>query len=153
MEIPQRPLKVKSIRFTAKITDQVAVTQVEQVFENDTPYLLEGVYFFPLPDNVSITEFAMWDGGAFRAGRLLSRTGTQIKAVLGALMIAASVGASRAPPTATATQTPGGSKLTVNSQGVFHYNWETLEEWAGTCREVVVTRDDGRQHRAFFRFI
>jgi Ca-activated chloride channel family protein len=62
MEIPQRPLKVKSIRFTAKITDQVAVTQVEQVFENDTPYLLEGVYFFPLPDNVSITEFAMWDG-------------------------------------------------------------------------------------------
>jgi Ca-activated chloride channel homolog len=62
MEIPQRPLKVKSIRFNAKITDQVAVTQVEQVFENDTPYLLEGVYFFPLPDNVSITEFAMWDG-------------------------------------------------------------------------------------------
>jgi Ca-activated chloride channel homolog len=62
MEIPQRPLKVKSIRFTTKITDQVAVTQIEQVFENDTPYLLEGVYFFPLPDNVSITEFAMWDG-------------------------------------------------------------------------------------------
>jgi Ca-activated chloride channel homolog len=62
MEIPQRPLKVKSIRFDAKITDQVAVTHVEQVFENDTPYLLEGVYFFPLPDNVSITEFAMWDG-------------------------------------------------------------------------------------------
>jgi Ca-activated chloride channel family protein len=62
MEIPQRPLKVKSIRLATKITDQVAVTQVEQVFENDTPYLLEGVYFFPLPDNVSITEFAMWDG-------------------------------------------------------------------------------------------
>jgi Ca-activated chloride channel family protein len=61
-EIPQRPLKVKSIRFTSKITDQVAVTHVEQVFENDTPYLLEGVYFFPLPDGVSITEFAMWDG-------------------------------------------------------------------------------------------
>jgi Ca-activated chloride channel family protein len=61
-EIPQPPLRVKSIRFTAKITDQVAVTHVEQVFENDTPFLLEGVYFFPLPDNVSITEFAMWDG-------------------------------------------------------------------------------------------
>ena len=38
MEVPQRPLKVKSIRFTTKITDQVAVTHVEQVFENDTPY-------------------------------------------------------------------------------------------------------------------
>ncbi|HEX2489099.1 MAG TPA: VIT and VWA domain-containing protein, partial [Blastocatellia bacterium] len=72
-EIPQRPLKVKSIRFTAKITDQVAVTHVEQVFENDTPYLLEGVYFFPLPDNVSITEFAMWDGDKRLVGEVRSR--------------------------------------------------------------------------------
>ncbi|MGH3018686.1 MAG: M36 family metallopeptidase [Gaiellaceae bacterium] len=51
------------------------------------------------------------------------------------------------------TVTSGGSKLTVNPQGVFHYNWKTLAEWAGTCREVVLTRDDGRQHRAFFRFL
>lgn len=72
-EIPQRPLKVKSIRFTAKITDQVAVTQIEQVFENDTPYLLEGVYFFPLPDNVSITEFAMWEGDKRLVGEVRSR--------------------------------------------------------------------------------
>jgi len=72
-EVPQRPLKVKSIRFTAKITDQVSVTHVEQVFENDTPYLLEGVYFFPLPDNVSITEFAMWDGDKRLVGEVRSR--------------------------------------------------------------------------------
>ncbi|MGE0131725.1 MAG: VIT domain-containing protein [Blastocatellales bacterium] len=72
-EVPQRPLKVKSIRFTTKITDQVAVTHVEQVFENDTPYLLEGVYFFPLPDNVSITEFAMWDGDKRLVGEVRSR--------------------------------------------------------------------------------
>jgi hypothetical protein len=51
-----------------------------------------------------------------------------------------------------ATETPGNSKLTVNLNGVFNYNWETLEEWGGTCREVVVTRDDGKQHRAFFKF-
>jgi hypothetical protein len=31
--------------------------------------------------------------------------------------------------------------------------WKPLPEWAGTCREVVVTRDDGKQHRAFFRFL
>jgi extracellular elastinolytic metalloproteinase len=37
--------------------------------------------------------------------------------------------------------------------GAFHYNWKTLEEWAGTCRELVLTRDDGSQHRAFFRFL
>jgi extracellular elastinolytic metalloproteinase len=51
------------------------------------------------------------------------------------------------------TQTAGGAKLTVSASGVFNYPWKTLEEWAGTCREVVVTRDDGKQHRAFFRFI
>jgi len=49
MEIPQRPLKVKSIRFTAKITDQVAVTQVEQVFENDTPYCSKAFTSFRCP--------------------------------------------------------------------------------------------------------
>jgi hypothetical protein len=52
-----------------------------------------------------------------------------------------------------ATETPGNSKLTVNASGVFNYPWRTLEDWAGTCREAVVTRDDGRQHRAFFRFL
>ena len=52
-----------------------------------------------------------------------------------------------------ATQTPGNSRLTVSATGVFNYPWKTLEEWAGTCRELVLTRDDGRQHRAFFRFL
>jgi extracellular elastinolytic metalloproteinase len=52
-----------------------------------------------------------------------------------------------------ATQTAGNSKLTVSANGVFTYPWKTLEEWAGTCRELVLTRDDGRQHRAFFRFL
>lgn len=52
-----------------------------------------------------------------------------------------------------ATQMPGGSRLTISSSGVYTYPWKTLEEWAGTCRELVLTRDDGRQHRAFFRFL
>jgi Ca-activated chloride channel family protein len=72
-QVPQQPLKVKSIKFTTKITDQVAVTHVEQIFENDTPFVLEGVYFFPLPDNVSITEFAMWDGTNRLVGEVRSR--------------------------------------------------------------------------------
>src|ERR1051326_1416079 len=49
-------LKVKSIHITIKITEQVATTKVEQVFENDTPYLLEGTYFFPLPESGAISE-------------------------------------------------------------------------------------------------
>lgn len=72
-QIPQQPLKVKSIKLTIKINDQVAVTHLEQVFENDTPFVLEGVYFFPLPDNVSITEFAMWDGDKRLVGEVRSR--------------------------------------------------------------------------------
>jgi Ca-activated chloride channel homolog len=68
----QRPLRIKSIKLQTKITDQAAVTHVEQVFANDSPYTLEGTYFFPLPESVSISEFAMWDGdkrlvGEFRA--------------------------------------------------------------------------------------
>jgi hypothetical protein len=27
------------------------------------------------------------------------------------------------------------------------------EDWAGTCRELVLTRTDGMQHRAFFQFV
>jgi extracellular elastinolytic metalloproteinase len=51
------------------------------------------------------------------------------------------------------TQTPGDSGLSVNKQGLYQYPWKTLEEWSGTCRELVLTRADGAQHRAFFRFV
>ncbi|MCI0337173.1 MAG: VIT and VWA domain-containing protein [Acidobacteria bacterium] len=72
-QIPQQPLKVKSIHVSTKINDQVAITHVEQVFENNTPYTLEGIYFFPLPESVSITEFAMWDGNKRLVGEVRSR--------------------------------------------------------------------------------
>ncbi len=72
-QVPQQPLTVKTITISTKINDQVAITHVEQIFENDTPFVLEGVYFFPLPDNVSITEFAMWDGDKRLVGEVRSR--------------------------------------------------------------------------------
>ena len=40
------------------------------------------------------------------------------------------------------TQAPGSSGLSVSTGGQFTYTWKTLDEWAGTCREAVVTRDD-----------
>jgi hypothetical protein len=55
-------------------------------------------------------------------------------------------------PIPVPTEAPGNSGLNRNSAGQYHYNWLTEAEWAGTCREVVVTREDGIQHRAFFRF-
>jgi Ca-activated chloride channel family protein len=69
-----RALKIKSIHLTTRVTDQVATTKVEQVFENNTPYTLEGTYFFPLPDGVSISEFAMWDGNKRLVGEVRAKT-------------------------------------------------------------------------------
>jgi hypothetical protein len=50
------------------------------------------------------------------------------------------------------TETPGNSRLKLGGQGQFKYNWKTEHDWAGTCREFVLTRTDGVQHRAFFSF-
>jgi Ca-activated chloride channel family protein len=66
-----RALKVKSIRLSVKIDSQVATTRVEQVFENETPYLLEGFYVFPIPENASVFDFAMYDGSKRLAAEVI----------------------------------------------------------------------------------
>ena len=69
---PTRP-PVKSIKLDVKINGQVATTHVEQVFRNDTPYTLEGTYFFPIPETASIVEFAIWENGKKLVGEVRSR--------------------------------------------------------------------------------
>lgn len=77
--IPPRPvplpnaLPVKSIKIDTKINGQVATTHVEQIFRNDTPYTLEGTYFFPIPETASIVEFAIWENGKKLVGEVRSR--------------------------------------------------------------------------------
>ncbi len=66
-------LPVKSIVLDTKINGQVATTRVEQVFRNDTPYTLEGTYFFPIPETASIVEFAIWENGKKLVGEVRSR--------------------------------------------------------------------------------
>ncbi len=66
-------LPVKSIKLDTKINGQVATTHVEQVFRNDTPYTLEGTYFFPIPETASITEFAIWENGKKLVGEVRTR--------------------------------------------------------------------------------
>jgi extracellular elastinolytic metalloproteinase len=51
-----------------------------------------------------------------------------------------------------ATRTQGSTKLTLLGGGQFRYRWQSEAAWAGTCREFVLTRADGIQHRAFFSF-
>jgi hypothetical protein len=49
--------------------------------------------------------------------------------------------------------TPGASGLTYDaSSDQYQYNWKTLKAWEGTCRQLVVTLNDGTQHRANFKF-
>ena len=66
-------LPVKSIQLDTKINGQVATTHVEQVFRNDTPYTLEGTYFFPIPETASVIEFAIWENGKKLVGEVRSR--------------------------------------------------------------------------------
>jgi extracellular elastinolytic metalloproteinase len=47
---------------------------------------------------------------------------------------------------------PTVGRLDEEGRDEFEYDWRTLSEWQGTCREVVLTRQDGKQHRAFMRF-
>ena len=50
------------------------------------------------------------------------------------------------------TKAQGQTKLAHLGGGQFRYRWQTEADWVGTCREFVLTRADGAQHRAFFRF-
>jgi hypothetical protein len=54
----------------------------------------------------------------------------------------------------TPTQKPGKAALTYNaSQSRYQYLWETDASWVGTCRQLIVTLNDGTQHRASFQFV
>jgi Ca-activated chloride channel family protein len=68
-----RSLPIKSINIDTTIKGQVATTHVTQVFRNDTNAVLEGTYFFPIPESASIVEFAIWDGDRKLVGEVRSR--------------------------------------------------------------------------------
>jgi hypothetical protein len=51
------------------------------------------------------------------------------------------------------TVTAGGSSLSYDaSTDQYTYVWKTNKAWAGTCRQLVVTFNDGTYHRANFSF-
>lgn len=68
-----RVLNIKSVKITTRIDSQVATTKVEQVFENTTPYRLEGSYFFPIPESASLSDFAIYDGDKRMAGEIVEK--------------------------------------------------------------------------------
>ncbi|MEM7201417.1 MAG: VIT domain-containing protein [Planctomycetota bacterium] len=56
------PLSVGVHHVAVEIRDQIARTTVEESFVNATDSTLEGVFYFPLPADASISGFGMWIG-------------------------------------------------------------------------------------------
>ena len=56
------PLTVGYHKVTVDVRDQIARTVVEESFVNHTDGRLEGVFYFPLPQDASISGFGMWIG-------------------------------------------------------------------------------------------
>ncbi len=69
--VPHLAVKYHRVRVTIK--DQVAQTHIDQVFLNDSPYDLEGTYIFPLPEEASISDFAMFVDGDRLEGQMLDK--------------------------------------------------------------------------------
>lgn len=57
------PLTIGYHKVTVDIRDQIARTVIEESFRNHTDDVLEGVFYFPLPQEASISGFGMWIGG------------------------------------------------------------------------------------------
>jgi len=70
---PVPDLTVKYHRVQVTIQDQVARTDIDQVFLNDSRYELEGTYIFPLPEDAAISDFAMFVDGKRLAGEVLDK--------------------------------------------------------------------------------
>jgi tetratricopeptide (TPR) repeat protein len=56
------PLTVGYHKVSVDIRDQIARTVIEESFVNHTNAELEGVFYFPLPPDASISGFGMWIG-------------------------------------------------------------------------------------------
>jgi len=66
-------LAVKYHRVSVTIHDQIAHTDIDQVFVNDSQHDLEGTYIFPLPEGASISDFAMFVDGERLSARVLDQ--------------------------------------------------------------------------------
>lgn len=64
---------IKYHRVKIDIDGQVAKTEVDQVFINESDHELEGTYIFPIPEGASINDFALLAGGKRLKTRLLDK--------------------------------------------------------------------------------
>ena len=69
----QMPLEIKSHHVTVTVIDQVARTSVDAVFVNNSDRRLEGTFYYPLPADATISEFAMYVGSQRIVGEVLEQ--------------------------------------------------------------------------------
>jgi Ca-activated chloride channel family protein len=65
------PLEVNHQKVQARITDQVAVTSVDEEFYNPNPRRLEGTFIFPIPKGAQLDKFTMEIDGKQAQAELL----------------------------------------------------------------------------------
>jgi hypothetical protein len=69
----ERPLFVQSQHVRVRIAGNVARTEIEQVFQNDSGDQLEGMYRFPLPSDARISRLALEVDGQLQEGAFVAR--------------------------------------------------------------------------------
>jgi len=66
-------LKIKEHDVHVTINNGVAVTEVEQVFVNTEPRIVEALYTFPVPARASVSNFSMWINGQEMVGEVVEK--------------------------------------------------------------------------------
>ncbi len=67
------PLTLAKHNVTVRISGNVARTEIEETFRNDSDATLEGVYRFPLPSDAGIDRLALDVGGKFEEGAFVEK--------------------------------------------------------------------------------
>lgn len=71
------PLKTDRYHINITINNQVATTKIKQIFTNPNDFEVNGKYIFPVPDDVTLSTFALSVDGEPFSGKLLSHWESQ----------------------------------------------------------------------------
>jgi len=69
----ERPLTLANHKVTIRVSGNVARTEIEESFKNDSADTLEGIYRFPLPPDARIDRLALWVGDKLEEGAFVER--------------------------------------------------------------------------------
>lgn len=58
-----RTIWLKTLTVDVQVQDQMAITHVDHIFQNETNNPLEGIFIFPLPEEAIVTSLTVWIDG------------------------------------------------------------------------------------------